>query len=154
MDVCRKNHVVWRFACDPDCKIRLGPLMNEVIYYCRVGTCIGFCKCPTTDPWLLQQVSIWTPLTSKDSSCITCRFLWMFDKHHPWNKPKFSWSKFYWQLVWWWHYIQITSPYWLPSHSNHCWQRKVARFLNIHICLGLLVLFSGALLVYGVTLVT
>lgn len=59
----------------------------------------------------------------------------MFDKHHPWNKPKCSWSEFYWQLLWRWHYTQMTSLCWLSfSQQPLCWQNKVAHFLYTHSC--------------------
>lgn len=94
------------------------------------------------------------PLKTAAALAGSC-FLWIFDKHHPWNKHKCSWSEFYWQLLWRWHYTQMTSPCWPLLTATALLTEQGSSFpQHTHTHSSLQVLFSGALLVYGFTLVT
>lgn len=79
-------------------------------------------------------------------------FLWMFDKHHPWNKPNCSRSKFYWQFS-----GDDTIHKWrvrvgLPLTATALLKEKGGSFPQHTHNLPLLALFSGVLHVYDVTL--
>lgn len=139
MAVCRENNEVCLSLKGCMWKFQLGPQRNEWMWS-FIGTCVRR---------LLQQLSIWTPPITVVPLQIPVNIWWA---------PSMKQSQL--QLVW----ILLAALMAMTLYTNdsmlalfsqqpHCWQNKVAHFLNTH-TYHLLLLFSWALLVYGVTLGT